>query len=168
MEMVRYSNKTTQASVVRFISEADKEAKVLLYFRFRVRTASAFLVERQAAGTGPAGTYERLTGPQEAEFATATRALGLLKLLMEGHFLPMQELLRTQPFRESDINLVAAVTDLFVLQAGSSASLMAMTDADISLLTITIMVRSLRPMSQSACRLRNCASPWDQRGARVG
>jgi hypothetical protein len=106
-------------------------------------------VERHAAGANSKGQLDPPSEPQKVEFASAGRTLLLLKLLMEGHFAPMQDLIRTQPNRENSINLVASLMHLFIRQAGSNQFLLQMGDADVLLLTQTLL--TLAEATQGPC-----------------
>lgn len=75
--------------------------------------------ERRGAGGG----FEPLNSTSRKEYEDAQHVLGLMKLMTEGHYLPLQDLLRCQPKRDADINLIELVNTLFTSQAETTRSL---------------------------------------------
>lgn len=137
-EVVRYGNGVTQETVFEYISEMDKDAKVLTYLRSRLNAGRSAILERQASGGGVG--FQLMEEEKRHEYAHLGRALSLVTLLMDGHNEKLQNLLRHQPKRDFSIDLITQAVELFVLQTANNHTLARMETAEVELLTETVQV----------------------------
>jgi len=133
MEVVRYGNVKTQGTVLIYLKEMDKDAKILTYLRTRLDTGRSAIIERQASGGGIG--FQMMEEAMHTEYSHLGRALSLVTLFMDGHNESFQNILRNQPERDFSIDLISHAVDIFVLQAASNHALARMENADVDLLT---------------------------------
>jgi hypothetical protein len=88
---------------------------------YKVRLNHAVRACNERKGTG--GAFEPMNRTARREYEDATHILSLMKLMVEGHYLPLQDLLRCQPKRDADINLIEIVNKLFTMQADTTRTL---------------------------------------------